>query len=124
MGPRDDHALFTNHRFANNGLPLRGGDVGREKVTLDPADRGKFKTPSLRNVALTGPYMHDGRLRTLEDVVEHCKSGVERSPTLDPNLAKHPTEGPGLSKPDLATLVAFLRTLTEVPAAAARLSPR
>ncbi len=111
-------ALFTNQQFANNGLPPIRGDVGRERVTRDRADRGKFKTPSLRNVALTSPYMHDGRLRTLEDVVEHYDRGVERSSTLDPNLAKHPKEGLGLSPQDKAALVAFLKTLTDLPARA------
>ncbi|HKW83347.1 MAG TPA: cytochrome c peroxidase, partial [Burkholderiaceae bacterium] len=106
-------ALFTNHQFANNGLRLRLGDIGREKVSGDAADRGKFRTPSLRNVALTAPYMHDGRFKSLEEVVEHYDRGVERQSTLDPNLAKHPIEGLGLSHEDKAALVAFLRTLTD-----------
>ena len=77
------------------------------------ADRGKFKVPTLRNVALTAPYMHDGRFATLEEVVEHYNAGVRPSPTLDPNLAKHPVSGLGLNAADKAALVAFLKTLTD-----------
>jgi cytochrome c peroxidase len=104
-------ALFTDHQFHNNGLT--GDDRGRAEVTGSSADERKFSTPSLRNVALTAPYMHDGRFATLEEVVEHYSSGVHRSETLDPNLAKHPDKGLNLSTADKAALVAFLRTLTE-----------
>ena len=103
-------ALFSDHQFHNNGLS--GDDRGRAKVTGSAADHGKFATPSLRNIALTAPYMHDGRFATLEEVVEHYSSGVQRSPTLDPNLAKHPANGLNLATADKAALVAFLKTLT------------
>lgn len=106
-------ALFTDHQFHNNGLDTDPADLGREKVTGRAADRGKFATPSLRNVALTAPYMHDGRFQTLEEVVNHYRQGLQRSATLDPNLAKHPVDGIPLSDDDAAALVAFLRTLTE-----------
>ncbi|PYJ85396.1 MAG: hypothetical protein DME22_09335 [Verrucomicrobia bacterium] len=76
-------------------------------------DRAKFKVPTLRNVALTAPYMHDGRFATLEEVVEHYNGRLHRSQTLDPNLAKHPESGLGLSADDKAALVAFLKTLTD-----------
>jgi len=69
--------------------------------------------PSLRNVAVTAPYMHDGRFRTLEEVVEHYCTGMKRSATLDPNLAKHPDGGVPLSTDDKRALVAFLKTLTD-----------
>lgn len=105
--------LFTNHAFHNNGLTLTADDIGREAVTKNAADRGKFKTPSLRNIAFTAPYMHDGRFQTLEEVVEHYDHGVQRSDTLDPNLAKHPAQGLGLTVQDKADLVAFLKTLTD-----------
>ena len=88
-------------------------DDGFFKVSGDPLDVGKFKVPSLRNVAVTGPYMHDGRFETLEEVVEHYNSGVKRSKTLDANLAKHPVEGLGLNEQEKADLVAFLKTLTD-----------
>ncbi len=105
--------LFSDFAYKNNGLALHGTDHGREKVTANANDADKFKTPSLRNVAVTGPYMHDGRFRTLEDVVAHYDHGVARSATLDPNLAKHPDGGLQLSTDDQRALVAFLRTLTD-----------
>jgi cytochrome c peroxidase len=105
--------LFHSQAFANNGLDTNFKDKGREKVTGRNADEGKFATPSLRNIALTAPYMHDGRFRTLEEVVEHYSTGVKRSATLDPNLAKHPAGGLHLSSEEQRALVAFLRTLTD-----------
>lgn len=105
--------LFTNGQFMNNGLALAAADLGRMAVTKSAADRGKFKTPSLRNVAVTAPYMHDGRFATLEDVIEHYDHGVQRTETLDPNLAKHPATGLGLTAEDKAALVAFLKSLTD-----------
>jgi cytochrome c peroxidase len=106
-------ALFVSSQFANNGLELAAEDIGRMAVTKNAADRGKFKVPSLRNIALTAPYMHDGRFGTLEEVVEHYSSGVRRGDTLDPNLAKHPQAGIQLSPQEKADLVAFLKTLTD-----------
>ena len=105
--------LFSNHQFMNNGLEERNGDLGRMEVTGMEMDRAKFKVPTLRNVALTAPYMHDGRFATLEAVVEHYNGKLHRSQTLDPNLAKHPESGLGLSADDKAALVAFLKTLTD-----------
>lgn len=107
--------LFTSQAFANNGLDLSTDDIGRMAVTKNEADRGKFKTPSLRNIARTAPYMHDGRFTTLEEVVEHYSSGVKRGATLDPNLAKHPEVGLRLTTQEKADLVAFLKTLTDEP---------
>lgn len=105
--------LFQSQAYGNNGSDGALVDVGREKVTGKASDRGKFSVPSLRNVALTAPYMHDGRFRTLEDVVEHYSTGIPRSATLDPNLAKHPDGGVPLSAQDKHALVAFLKTLTD-----------
>ncbi len=106
-------ALFQIQGFANNGLDATFTEPGRAKVTGKEFDRGKFSTPSLRNIALTAPYMHDGRFTTLEEVVEHYSTGMKRSGTLDPNLAKHPDGGLHLSGNDKAALVAFLKTLTD-----------
>ena len=103
--------LFSDHQFHNNGLG--GPDAGRAMFTGQAADHGKFSTPSLRNISLTAPYMHDGRFATLEEVVEHYATGVQRSPTLDANLAKHPAGGVPLTAEDKAALVAFLQTLTD-----------
>jgi cytochrome c peroxidase len=106
-------ANFSSHGFANNGLDATFTDQGRFNVTGREADRGRFSVPSLRNVALTAPYMHDGRFATLEEVIAHYTGGVKASATLDPNLAKHPDGGVPLDAADRAALVAFLQTLTE-----------
>ncbi|MEI7808792.1 MAG: cytochrome c peroxidase, partial [Verrucomicrobiota bacterium] len=105
--------LFQSQTFANNGLEENFTDPGRGKITGKKFDDGKFSTPSLRNVALTAPYMHDGRFQTLKEVIEHYATGVKRSATLDPNLAKHPDGGVPLSAADKMALVAFLKTLTD-----------
>jgi cytochrome c peroxidase len=105
--------LLQSQGFANNGLDSTFRDLGRYTVTKRAGDGGKFAVPSLRNVAITAPYMHDGRFRTLEEVVEHYATGVKRSPSLDPNLAKHPDGGVPLSAADKRALVAFLKTLTD-----------
>jgi cytochrome c peroxidase len=88
-------------------------DAGRFRVTGRESDRGKFATPSLRNVARTAPYMHDGRFATLDEVLEHYSTGIHRSATLDPNIAKHPGGGLHLSAKDRRALIAFLNTLTD-----------
>jgi cytochrome c peroxidase len=105
--------LFTSGAYANNGLDRACTDLGRFAVTHQDADRGRFRVPSLRNVEVTAPYMHDGRFKTLEEVVDHYNSGIQPSPTLDPNLAKHPQLGLNLSVADKKALVAFLKTLTD-----------
>ena len=105
--------LFQSQAFANNGSDGAFTDLGREKVTGKASDRGKFSVPSLRNVELTAPYMHDGRFRTLEDVIRHYSTGIPRSATLDPNLAKHPDGGVPLNAADKNALVSFLKTLTD-----------
>ncbi len=105
--------MFSNLRFANNGLEEKPADLGLGEVTRREFDLGRFAVPSLRNIAVTAPYMHDGRFKTLEEVVEHYVSGVKRSATLDPNLAKHPAGGVPLSPEDKQALVAFMKTLTD-----------
>ena len=105
--------LFSDFAYKNNGLDLAPADNGRGRVTNQRSDEGKFKTPSLRNVAVTAPYMHDGRFATLEEVVAHYDHGVARHDNLDPNLAKHPADGMKLTADDQRALVAFLRTLTD-----------
>jgi cytochrome c peroxidase len=105
--------LFTDHQFRNNGLVIDEADPGRGAVTGSALDLGTFSTPSLRNIALTAPYMHDGRFATLEEVLDHYSEGVSRTKTLDPNLAKHPDGGLGLTPDEKSALIAFLRTLTD-----------
>jgi cytochrome c peroxidase len=102
----------------NNGLEFPYVDKGVGAITLNPADDGKFKVPSLRNIELTGPYMHDGRFTTLEQVVEFYNSGVVNNPNLSPPLLNPPGQGPGPRRLNLtigekAALVAFLKTLTD-----------
>jgi len=104
---------FTDRRVVNIGLETEPVDQGLGARTGVPWHMGRFKTPSLRNVAATAPYMHDGRFATLEEVVEHYSSGMRRSATLDPNLAKHPEAGIQLKPEEKADLVAFLRTLSD-----------
>ena len=106
-------ALFTDNRLHNNGLAILAEDTGLGKVTGNAQDMGKFSTPSLRNVALTAPYMHDGRFATLEEVIEHYSTGIVDSDTLDPNIAKHPRGGLQLADEDKAALVAFLKSLSD-----------
>jgi cytochrome c peroxidase len=108
--------LTTDLSFHNNGLEssTEGFDLGRFNVTGDPADKGSFKTPTLRNIALTAPYMHDGRFQTLEEVVEHYNSGVRWSSTLDPVMQTGDKKyGLGLSQINKDALVAFLKTFTD-----------
>ncbi len=104
-------AHFTDHSFHNNGLAPTD-DIGLEKTTGKATDRYKFSTPSLRNISLTAPYMHDGRFATLEEVIAHYNAPPYRGETLDPNLAKHP-QGLNLTPADQSALIAFLKTLTD-----------
>ncbi len=105
--------LFQSMAFANNGLDAGSKDAGLMAVTNKAGDNMKFAVPSLRNIARTAPYMHDGRFKSLEEVIDHYDHGIRRSDTLDPNLAKHPAAGLGLSKEDKSALLAFLHTLTD-----------
>lgn len=105
---------FENDQYMNNGLDATFADDGREKATNNTADKGKFKVTSLRNIELTPPYMHDGRFKTLEEVVQHYNTGLTQSATLDPALV-YPLNNGGLllSNQDVQDLVAFLKTLTD-----------
>lgn len=108
-----ENRLFTDDAFRNNGLDSTfEADRGRAEVTGSQFDEGKFKVPSLRNIALTAPYMHDGRFETLEEVIEHYESGGHPSPTLDPQMM-HSGVGIGLSQEEKEALVDFLEALTD-----------
>lgn len=104
---------FENDKYMNNGLDATFADIGREAATGSAQDRGKFKVTSLRNIALTAPYMHDGRFNSLEDVVEHYNSEIIASATLDPALEQTREKGLLLTEQDKKDLVAFLKTLTD-----------
>jgi cytochrome c peroxidase len=110
--------LMTDNTFHNIGLEsvFSGFDQGRFAITGDPMHMGALKTPTLRNIALTAPYMHDGRFQTLEEVVEFYNSGVQHSASLDPIMTKPGTGITlGLDPQQKADLVAFLHTLTDEP---------
>lgn len=107
---------FTNDRYMNNGLDFDADqekDLGRQMATENANDRAKFKVPSLRNIALTAPYMHDGRFKTLEEVIEHYDNDIHKSQTLDPALLATTSTGLLLTAQDKADLIAFLNTLTD-----------
>lgn len=107
--------LFTDNSFRNNGLQVNPAidDVGRFRVTELLQDKYKFKVPSLRNIEKTAPYMHDGRLFTLEAVMEHYNSGIVNSATLDPILNKNGSLGIPLTAIEKIKIIAFLKTLTD-----------
>jgi len=114
--------LTTDFSFRNNGLiPLRINDQGRFEVTANEEDQYKFKVPSLRNVGITGPYMHDGRYHSLNEVLDHyskgialfVKSGSPAVKTLDPLLADPEKPGIPLSEGEKQAIIAFLHTLTD-----------
>lgn len=102
--------LFTNEKFENNGLAIDTtlNDIGRMKITNKPEDYLHFKVPTLRNVQFTFPYMHDGRFKTLTEVIKHYNS-LENSKNLPKQLSKPMN----LSDNDRVDLVAFLKTLTD-----------
>jgi cytochrome c peroxidase len=99
---------FTDYSFENNGLYANYPDMGRERLTNNPADRALFKTPSLRNVAVTPPYMHDGSLKTLEEVVAHYNTGGAVHPNKSPLVT--PLQ---LKQQEMADIVSFLESLTD-----------
>lgn len=106
---------FENDLYMNNGLDSDADfqDYGRENVTSDPIDRAKFKVPTLRNIELTAPYMHDGRFATLEEVVDHYNEGIHPSATVDPAILATSETGLFLSEEDKVDLINFLKTLTD-----------
>lgn len=108
--------LLTDNTFHNTGLDetFSALNWGRYGVTENTSDIGRFKTPTLRNVELTMPYMHDGRFSTLEEVVEFYNSGVHITSYTDPIMTKPGKEfGLQLTTQDKADLVAFLKAFTD-----------
>lgn len=106
--------LFTDQSFRNNGLvPLGINDKGRFAITADESDSYKFKVPSLRNVGLTGPYMHDGRYHSLEEVLDHYANDIYDSPTLDPILKTADKPKIPLTSLEKTSIIAFLKTLND-----------
>ncbi len=102
--------LLTNKDYINNGLTINESqDEGRKTITTDENDLGKFRVPSLRNIMLTSPYMHDGRFRTIDAVLDYYENGIEQSPTLSPKLQN----GIALTEEERTDLTNFLHTLTD-----------
>ena len=107
--------LFTTNQFFNNGLDSVGSledfkDKGLGVVTGNPFDNGKFRAPTLRNIALTAPYMHDGRFNTLEEVIDHYNEGAHFADNMDPLIKPN---GLGLTEQHKKDLIAFLHALTD-----------
>ena len=109
----NNNPLWTDNIFHNNGLDETFTDLGLGAISGDPIDNGKFKSPSIRNLAYTAPYMHDGRFNTLEEVINHYSEGLKRSPTIDPLMKKVDEGGVGLTDKDKADLKAFLLSLSD-----------
>lgn len=99
---------FSDYSYQNIGQYLVYTDPGRQRITQDGADHGKFKVPTLRNIALTAPYMHDGAMSTLGEVIDHFASGGLDHPNKSPLLTNFV-----LTVDEKADLLAFLNTLTD-----------
>ncbi|MGF6924844.1 cytochrome c peroxidase [Chitinophaga sp. W2I13] len=98
---------------SNNGLESNYTDKGIGEITHKPADQGTFKIPSLRNVELTAPYMHDGRFATLEDAIEHYSTGIKQNPNIGIQFSGIQSGGLVFSAKDKNDIIAFLKTLTD-----------
>ena len=108
-----NNPLWTDNLFHNNGLDTNPIDLGLGLFTGDPNDNGKFRSPSLRNLAFTAPYMHDGRFETLEAVINHYSEGLKNSPTIDPLMKKVTDGGVQLTPNEKSNLKAFLLSLSD-----------
>ena len=107
--------LFTDNDFHNNGLDSVFEQEDRSTVPGNSTEVGKWKTPTLRNVAVTPPYMHDGRIVSMEDAIEHYNSGIIPTPTLDPYLSGIFSRPPAqrFTDQEKTDLLAFLNCLTD-----------
>ena len=105
--------LFADLSYRSNGLDVKPDDIGRDSITHLESDRGKFRVPSLRNIELTSPYMHDGRFTSLKEVLAHYTSGVKNTSNLDPLLHQNGVFGVKLNSPEQQQLIAFLKTMTD-----------
>jgi len=110
----DGNPLFTTNLFYNNGKDLVPTDTrDRFSVTGDPKDRGAYKATTLRNIELTGPYMHDGRFKTLPEVIDFYSEGIIWSPNVHPLMHHAYDGGIQLTPNEKADLIAFLKTLRD-----------
>lgn len=109
-----DNLLFTDNAFHNNGLDSEENlQPGLNEVTGKPDDIGRFKTPTLRNLVYTAPYMHDGRFQTLDEVIEFYSTGLHANSTVDVLMKKADQGGLQLQPIQKQALKAFLLTLTD-----------
>ena len=106
-------ALFSDFSYRNNGINDTFIDQGRALISAFEGDIGKFRVPGLRNVALTAPYMHNARFKTLKAVLDHYDEGMVDSPTLDPSFRTGGRLGIELEEDEKEKIIAFLRTLTD-----------
>jgi cytochrome c peroxidase len=106
-------ALMQVQKFSNNGLDASFMDLGRGAVTGNANDNGKFKVPTLRNIEFSGPYMHDGRFSTLDQVIDHYSHGIQMSSTIDPLIEFAGQGGAQLDAQEKDLLKQFLLTLTD-----------
>jgi cytochrome c peroxidase len=106
--------LFTDESFRDNGIYIGfNNDSGRYAITLNPADLYKFKVPSLRNLAYTAPFMHDGRYLNLQTVLNNYSTGVVNKPNLDPLLKQNGILGIPLTATEQTQIITFLNTLND-----------
>ncbi|TAF68078.1 MAG: cytochrome-c peroxidase [Cytophagales bacterium] len=109
--------LITLNTFHDNGLDLNPTDIGLANVTKQPFDLGKRRAPTLRNIALTAPYMHDGRFKTLREVLDHYNEHIQLSPNIDPLILNASNEPNGktlqLTEQEKEDILLFLQMLTD-----------
>lgn len=105
--------LWTDNAFHNNGLDATFTDNGLGAITGNSFDNGKFKTPTLRNLVFTAPYMHDGRFQTLQEVINHYSEGLQNSATIDPLMKHVNTGGSQMNPTEKYKLFMFLVSLSD-----------
>jgi len=108
-------STYTDDDFHDIGLDINYADMGRGTITGNASDNGKFRVPSLRNVCLSAPYMHDGRFATLGDVIDHYSQNIQNSPNLDVQLTDSTGQAMkmNISSQEKTAIIAFLGTLTD-----------
>lgn len=112
--------LFTDNLYHNNGIDndfsnpgVDDSNFGRYRVSYNMADMGAYKTPTLRNIMLTAPYMHDGRFKTIEEVLNHYTNSVKYTESLSPFLMQNGKMGITINNEEKQQIIAFLHTLTD-----------
>ncbi|MCH7402200.1 cytochrome-c peroxidase [Belliella kenyensis] len=105
--------LFTDLSYRNNGVQRQISDLGRETITEVSEDRAKFKVPSLRNIEVTSPYMHNARFEGLLQVLNHYTQGVQDQENIDPLIFKDGKPVIQLSEDEKTKIIAFLKSLTD-----------